>query len=78
MWYYFNENPILYDLRKGTKVFLSPVKSFRLGLNYVHFRESILRNNLPSSIKNSQTIKGFKAKLKSLGNIHCEIFYACR
>ena len=47
MWSYFNENPIPYDLRKGTKVFLSPVKSFLLGLNSVHFRGSILWNNLP-------------------------------
>ena len=26
MWSYFNEKPITYDLRKGTKVFLPPVK----------------------------------------------------
>ena len=71
MWSYFNENPIPYDLRKGTKVFLPPVKSFRLGLNSVHFRGSILRNNLPSSIKKSQTINEFKAKIKNLGSIHC-------
>ena len=71
MWSYFNEKPITYDLRKGTKVFLPPVKSFRLGLNSVHFRGSILWNNLPSSIKNSQTINEFKVKLKYLGNIHC-------
>ena len=32
MWYYFNENPIPYDLRKGAKIFLPPDKSFRLGL----------------------------------------------
>ena len=56
MWSYFNEKPITYDLRKETKVFLSPVKSFCLGFNSVHFRGSILWNNLPSSIKNGQTI----------------------
>ena len=70
MWSYFEENPILYGLRKGTKMFLPPVKSFRLGLNSVHFRESILWNSLPSSIRNSQTINKFKAKLSNLGNIH--------
>ena len=52
MWSYFNENPIPYGLRKGIKVFLPPVKSFRFGLNSIHFRGSILWNNLPSSIKN--------------------------
>ena len=71
MWSYFNEKPTTYDLRKGTKVFLPPVKSFRLGLNFVHFRGSILWNNLPSLIKNSQTINEFKVKLKNLGNINC-------
>ena len=71
MWFYFNENPIPYDLREGSKVFLSPVKSLRFGLNSIHFRGSILWNNLPSSIKNSETINEFKVKLKNLGNIHC-------
>ena len=71
MLYYLNENPVPYDFRKETKVFLPPVKSFRLGLNFVHFRGSIQWNNLSSSIKNSQTVNEFKAKLKNLGNIHC-------
>ena len=71
MWSYFNENPIPYDLRKGIKVFLPPVKSFRFGLNSIQFRGSSLWNNLPSSIKNSQTINEFKVKLKNLVNIHC-------
>ena len=71
MWSYFNENPIPYDLRKGIKVFLPPVKSFHFGLNSIHFRGSTLWNNLPSSIKNSQTINEFKVKLNNLGNIHC-------
>ena len=77
MWSYFNENPIPYDLRKGIKVFLPPVKSFRFGLNSIHFRGSILWNNLLSSIKTSQTINEFNVKLKNLGNIHC-ICGACR
>ena len=72
MWSYFNENPIPYDLRrKGIKVFLPPVESFHFGLNSIHFRESILWNNPPSSIKNSQTKNELKVKLKNLGNIHC-------
>ena len=70
MWSYFNESPTPYNLRKGIKVFLPPVKLFRLGLNFAHFRRSILWNNLSSSIKNSQTINELKAKLKNLGNIH--------
>ena len=71
MWSYFNENLIPYDLRKGTKIFLPPVKSFRLGLNSVYFRGRIRWNDLPSSIKNSQTINEFKVELKNLGSIHC-------
>ena len=50
IWSHFSENPIPYDLRKGAKEFLPPVKSFHLGLNSVHFRGYILWNNLPPSI----------------------------
>ena len=71
MWPYINENPIPYDLRRRIKVFLPPVKSFRLGYNSAHFRGRILWNNLSSSIKNSQTINEFKKKTKEFGNIHC-------
>ena len=63
--------------KKGIKVFLPPVKSFRFGPNSIHFRGSILWNNLPSSIKNSQIINEFKVKLKNLGNIQCTCG-ACR
>ena len=71
MWSYFNESPIPYDLRKGIKVFLPPIKSFRFGVNSIYFRGSILWNKLPLSIKTSQTINEFNIKLKNLGNIHC-------
>ena len=50
-WYYFRENPIPYDLRIRTKVFLPLVESFCLGLNSAHVRGSILWNNLASSIQ---------------------------
>ena len=39
IWSYFNENPIPYDLRKGTKVFLPPTKSLYLGLVSVRSEE---------------------------------------
>ena len=76
---------VLLDLSKafdcipheGTKVFLPPVKSFRLGLNSVYFGGSILWNNLPSSIIKSQTINEFKAKLKNLENNHCTCGACC-
>ena len=55
IWSYFNRRPILYDVRKGPKVFLPLVKSFRLRLHSVHFKGIILLSNLPSSMKNSQT-----------------------
>ena len=38
LWSCLHENSIPYDLRKEAKVFLPPVKSFRLSLNSVHFR----------------------------------------
>ena len=48
-----------YDLRNRTKVFLPPVWSSRGSIS-VHFWGSFLWNNLPASIKDIQTLNGFK------------------
>ena len=71
MWPYFRNNPIPYDLRKGSKVFLPPTRSPRYGINSLLFQGSLLWNNLPSSVKNSETLNDFKLKLKNVGKIHC-------
>ena len=50
---------------------ISPAKSVNFGTNLITFRGSILWNNLPLRLKNSQTIDGLKFELKNLGKIHC-------
>ena len=71
MWHCFNTNPIPYNLRKGSRLLIPPAKSVNFGTNSVTFRGSLLWNNLPLRLKNSQTIDDFKSELKNLGKIHC-------
>ena len=71
MWHCFNINPIPYNLRKGSRLLIPPAKSVNFGTNSVTFRGSLLWNNLPLRLKNSQTIDDFKSELKNLGKIHC-------
>ena len=71
MWSYFSEQPLPYNLGNGNSLQLPHVKSHRFGINSLHFRGSMLWNNIPFSVTNSETLTGFKNKLKTLGNIHC-------
>ena len=71
MWSYFSEKPLHCNLRNGNSLQLPLAKSYRFEINYLRFRRSILWNNLPFSVKNSETITEFKNKLKILGNIDC-------
>ena len=57
--------------KNGNSLQLSHVKSYRFGINSLRFRGSMLWNNLPFSVKNSETLTDFKNKLKTLENIHC-------
>ena len=66
-WYYLITNPIPYNLRKGSRLLVPPAESVNFGANSVTFRGSLLWNNLPLRLKNSQTIDDFKSELKNLG-----------
>ena len=70
MWSYFEEKPMPYNLRDGSKLVLPKTKSSRFGINPLQFRGSLLWNNLSVSVKNCQSLNVFKLELKSLGNIH--------
>ena len=61
MWIYSLKNPISYDLEKGDKVFLPP--------DLFLFRGTLLWNNLPSSVENSETLNQFNFKLKAQGKL---------
>ena len=53
-----------YDLRTGEKLYLPTVKTTRYGLNSLIFRGRFLWNNLPTSIKISQSLADFKNNLR--------------
>ena len=61
---------IPYTLRKGSRLLISLAKSVNFGTNSITFRGSLLWNNLPLRLKNSQTTDDFKFGLNSLGKIH--------
>ena len=71
MWSYFSEKPLPCNLRNGNSLQLPHAKSSRFGINSSRFKESMLWNNPPFSVKNSETLTEFKTKLKTLRNIHC-------
>ena len=67
---YFGEKPMPYNSRDGSKNVLPRTKYSRFDINSLRFKGSLLWNNLPVSVKNSQSLNEFKLELKSLGNIH--------
>ena len=56
MWHCFNTYPIAYNLRKGSRLLISPAKSVNFRTNSVTFRDSLLWNNLPLRLKNNETV----------------------
>ena len=57
MWSYFTYNNITYNLRKGPILYLPSTHSTYYGTNSVHFRGSLIWNNLPRDIKSSRSWK---------------------
>ena len=71
MWSYFEEKPMPYNLRDGSKLVLPKTKSSSFGIDSLQFRGVFLWNNLPVPLKNCQSLNEFKLELKNQGNIHC-------
>ena len=71
MWPYFTYKNISYNLRKGPILYLPSTHSTYYGTNSVHFRGSLIWNNLPRDIKSSKSLSEFKTKIKNFGNIDC-------
>ena len=66
-----------YNLRNGYALKLPSTNSTYYGINSVLFRACLLWNQLPLSIKQSQSLLEFKSKMKTLRNIVCT-FTICR
>ena len=72
MWNFFERNHIPYiPLRRGDLLLLPSAKSTRYGVNSLAFWGSLLWNNLPPQVKESQTLEEFKNRIKNLRSIHC-------
>ena len=71
MWPYFTYNGISFNLRKGPILYLPSTHSTYYDTNSVHFRGSLIWNNLPRNIKSSKSLSEFKTKVKNFGNIDC-------
>ena len=71
MWSFFKLKKLSYNLRKGPILNLPRAQSTYYGTNAIHFRGSLIRNNLPAKVKSSNSVFEFKTKIKNLGNIDC-------
>ena len=69
MWNFFERNHTCYNLRRGDLLLLPPAKSIRYGYNSLAFRGSLLWNNLPPQVKESQTLEEFKNIIKNLRSV---------
>ena len=56
---------------KGPILNVPRTQSIYCGSNTVHFRGSLVWNNLPAEIKSSNSVFEFKTKVKNLGNVDC-------
>ena len=66
MWSYSTHKDIPYNLQKGPILGLPKTHSFYFGTNAIHFRSSLIRNNLPADVKPSDSLFEFKNKIKNI------------
>ena len=59
MQHFIREREAPYNLKKGVVVFVPPARSTTRGENSIHFRGTLIWNQLPSSIKSSQAISEY-------------------
>ena len=55
-----------YNLRKCLILGLPKTHSFYYGTNAVHFRSSLIWNNLPALVKSGDSLLEFKNKIKNI------------
>ena len=78
---FFTHKEIPYNLREGQVLSLPPTRSTYYGTNSVHFRGSLIWNNLPNYIKSNRSVYEFKNNIKNLRDIDCgclvHFYYYC-
>ena len=60
-----------YNLRKCPTLGLPKTHSFYYNMNAVHFRGSLIWNNLFAVVKSSNSLFEFKNEIKNIGNTDC-------
>ena len=78
MWPYFTYSNISYNLRKEPILYLPSTHSTYYGSNSVHFRGSMIWNNLPRDIKSSKSFSEFETKLRTLEILIADVWYVVR
>ena len=71
MWSFFKQKKLSYNLRKGPILNLPRTQSTYYGTNAIHFRTSLIWNNIPAKVKSSNSVFEVKTKIINLGNIGC-------
>lgn len=71
LWDMFELKPSAYTLRLGVGLFLPSTKTQTYGVNSLAFRGSVLWNSFPSALKNAESSKSFKIKIKSWSGDSC-------
>ena len=66
MWNFFERDHTPYNLRRGDLLILSPAKSTRYDVNFLAFRVSLLWDNLPAQVNESQSLEELKNRIKNL------------
>ena len=69
---YFTHKELPYNLRKGSILNLRRTNAPYYGTNAVHFKGTLIWNNLPAVVKSSQSLCKFNRKIENHRNIGCE------
>ena len=67
----FFKQKLSYNYRKGPILNLPRTEFTYYGTNAIHFRGSLIWNNLPAKVKSSDSVFEFKTEIKNLGSIDC-------
>ena len=70
-WSFFKSKKLSCNFRKGPILNLARTQSTYYGTNAIHFRGSLIWNNLLAKVKSSNSVFQSKTKIKNLGNIDC-------
>ena len=71
MWSFFEQKKLSSNLGKGPILNLPRTYCTYYDTNVIHFRGSLIWNNVPADVKSSNSVFEFKTKIKYQRNIDC-------